>query len=406
MGCTCNEIQKKGISRNSSKTKYENKEDKNKGKKKKGNIIKGNEIKEIGINKLEEKRAKEYLEKLYKSYYSAKTYFCLNELKEKEVDAICKLRKITSAQDLLKEGKYKRINIKELPGEMTSEYITDKKEEERQKEIKKIIKCLEKEKEIAQKEMDEKLNELKLNIKNIKKEDVNNFKKESKIILDKQKIKIENISKDIARVKETLKSEYIPVPYYIMGFEEYQMQKINNDIPENIIRINISNLTYSKSNPLIILNLKINDDINMMKEIKGKNNNDINATFDWKINESNYKSIIKSRIDIILERTYTIKSNKKKGSSNISLRQLSSRSLIEESCKIEMDSGKSNEYIDISIKIRTPFFEKEYESSYREVLKIQKIYPQFSINEEKENFNDNDDSLDKLFEEIQKNNKK
>ena len=289
---------------------------------------------------------------------------------------------------------------------MTSEYITDKKEEERQKEIKKIIKCLEKEKEIAQKEMDEKLNELKLNIKNIKKEDVNNFKKESKIILDKQKIKIENISKDIARVKETLKSEYIPVPYYIMGFEEYQMQKINNDIPENIIRINISNLTYSKSNPLIILNLKINDDINMMKEIKGKNNNDINATFDWKINESNYKSIIKSRIDIILERTYTIKSNKKKGSSNISLRQLSSRSLIEESCKIEMDSGKSNEYIDISIKIRTPFFEKEYESSYREVLKIQKIYPQFSINEEKENFNDNDDSLDKLFEEIQKNNKK
>jgi hypothetical protein len=52
---------------------------------------------------------------------------------------------------------------------MTSEYITDKKEEERQKEIKKIIKCLEKEKEIAQKEMDEKLNELKLNIKNIKK---------------------------------------------------------------------------------------------------------------------------------------------------------------------------------------------------------------------------------------------
>ena len=402
MGCTCSESKNERISK--IKAKYENKEYKFKGYEKKGNENKGHKNKEFKVNKLDEKKAKEYLEKLYKSYYSAKTYFCLNELKEKEVDAIDKLRKITSAQELLKEGKYKKINIKELPGEITSEYITDKKEDERKKDIKKIIECLEKEKEIAQKEMDEKLNELKLNIKNIKKEDINNFKEESKIILDKQKNKIENISKDIARVKETLKSEYIPVPYYIMGYEEYQMPIINNDIPENIIRINVNNLTYSKSNPLIILNLKIDDDTNMRKEIKGKINSDINAKFDWKINESNYKRIIKSKIEIILERTYSIKSNKQKGTSNISLRQLSNRSLIEESCKIEMNSGKSSEYIDISIKIRTPFFEQEYESNYKEVLKIQKIYPQFSINEEKENLSE--DSLDKLYEEIQQNNRK
>ena len=330
-----------------------------------------------------------------------------------------KIKKIILAQELLKEGKYTKININKLPKEITSEYITDKKEEERKNEIKKIIKCLEKDKEIAQKEMNGKLDELKLTTQNLNKADVYSFKEESKAILDKQKSKIEKISKDISKVKETLKSKYIPVPYYIMGYEEYQMEIINKDIPKNIIHINISNLTYSKSNPLIILNLQINKDINMKKEIKGKNKSDINETFDWEINECNYKDIIRSRIEIILERTYVIKSNKQKGTSDISLKQLGNRSLIEESCKIEMNSGKSNEYIDISIKIRSPLFEKEYESHFREVLKIQKIYPQFILEEEKEkqkenvndldfdinngNNNDNEDSLDKLYEEIQLN---
>ena len=93
----------------------------------------------------------------------------------------------------------------------------------------------------------------------INKEDINNFKEESKIILDKYKSKIENISKDIARVKETLKNKYIPVPYYIMRYKKYQIQKRNNDILENINIINVRNIAYSKSNLLIPIYLSYNN---------------------------------------------------------------------------------------------------------------------------------------------------
>ena len=197
-----------------------------------------------------------------------------------------------------------------------------------------------------------------------------------------------------------------------MKSEEYQMEIINEDIPENIMRINVSNLTYSKSNPLIILNLKINDNNNLKKEIKGKTNIDINGTFDWNINESNYKNLIRSKIDIILERTYMIKNDKIKGISEIQLRRLNDSSLIEENCRIKMNSGKSDENIYISIKIRAPFFQKEYKKNYRDVIEIKKIYPKFIIEEKKENdinigidfdnnIDDNENSLDKMLKEIE-----
>ena len=260
-------------------------------------------------------------------------------------------------------------------------------------------------------EMKKKIAELKENSKNTNKLNINKFKDDSKEILDKIKIKKDKISKDIERVKETLKSEYIPVPDYIMKSEEYQMEIINEDIPENIMRINVSDLTYSKSNPLIILNLKINDNTIMSKEIKGKKNTDINETFDWNIKECNNKSLIRAKIDIILERTYIIKDNKIKGISEIQLRRLSDSSLIEENYKIKMNSGKIDENIDISIKIRSPFFQKQYKKNYRDVLEIKRIYPKFITEEEKEkekdiNIDDNENSLDKMLEEIEKNTKK
>lgn len=385
--------------------------DEEKTKRKQKKVGEKNE-EEICINKLGEEETKEYLESLYKSYYSAKTYFCENEFKEKEVDAINKLRDIVSAQELLKNGKCEMIDIDKLPKKITSEYITGYNEEEKKKKIEEIIECLNKEKEIAEIEMKKKIEQLKSNIKNINKLNINKFKEDSKEILDKIKIKKENISKEIERVKETLKSEYIPVPDYIMKSVEYQMEIIDEDIPENIMHINVSNLTYSKSNPLIILNLNVNDNIILKKEIKGKKNSDINETFDWNIKEyNNNKSLIRSKIEIILERTYKIKNDKIKGISEIQLRRLSDSSLIEENCKIKMNSGKADENIDISIKIRAPFFQKQYKTNYRDAIEIKKIYPKYITEEEKEKENDNncydnEFSLDKMLEEINKNTKK
>ena len=412
MGCTCFTEDQTG--------KKENSFNENKKKKRK---IKKDLEEEIDVNIEEDidediekeieqmnnmnnkEKIKKKLKSLYESYYAAKTYFCSNDFKEKELDAITKLKKIIEFQNFLKEGKYKEINMKEFPDEITPQYITDYSDKERKKKIEEILNRLNLELDDAKNSLNKKLEEIKGRTKFIKKENIENFKQESKKILDIEKNRVEKIKKEIAIINEISKDEYIPIPECIIENEEYQIEKINDDIPKNVMRININNLTYSKSNPLIIINLKF-DNIDMKKEIKAKNRNDINDTFDWEINEKDYKNIIRNRITILLERTYLIKKNKIKGSCEISLRNFRDSDLIEGSHRIKMISGKDDNYIDVSIKIREPIYEKQYEISFREVLKIKRVYPKFSVegdnymNKNNEN-NKNDESINKLLEEIE-----
>ena len=414
MGCTC--------FTEDTERKTENSLNENKQKKKKRKIKKDleeeidDDIEEVMDEDIEKEieqmnnmnnkeKIKEKLKSLYESYYAAKTYFCSNDFKEKELDAITKLKKIIEFQNFLKEGKYKKINMKEFPDEITPQYITDYSDKERKKKIEEILNRLNLELDDAKNSLNKKLEEIKGRTKFIKKENIENFKQESKKILDIEKNRVEKIKKEIAIINEISKDEYIPIPECIIENEEYQIEKINDDIPKNVMRININNLTYSKSNPLIIINLKF-DNIDMKKEIKAKNRNDINDTFDWEINEKDYKNIIRNRITILLERTYLIKKNKIKGSCEISLRNFRDRDLIEGSHRIKMISGKDDNYIDVSIKIREPIYEKQYEISFREVLKIKRVYPKFSVegdnymNKNNEN-NKNDESINKLLEEIE-----
>ena len=355
-------------------------------------------------NNWSKKKLEKYLNKLYKSYYAAKTYFCSNDLKEKEVDAIKNCKKIISAQDLLKQGKHKTININELPKEITPEYITGYNEKERIEKINYILNRLKEQKEDAKRSLNEKLEELKQKTKKVKKEDIEAFKIESKQILDNEKNKISELSKEIESINGILNNKYIPVPEYIIQNEDYKIEKINKDIPENTIRISVSDLTYTKSNILIKINLKFNDNIINSKEIIGKNKNDINETFEWVLNEKDFNYLMRKRIEIILERTYMIKKNKIKGTSEISLRNLSKSDIVGGVTRLKMESGKDDQFIDVTIKIRSPLLEKEYETASREVLKIKKIYPEFDINGDNYNLsnkNEIDISVNKILQEIE-----
>jgi hypothetical protein len=93
------------------------------------------EIENEDDDKENEEKMKNNLENLFKSYYIAKTYFCENEFKEKEVDAIRKCKKIIEAKELLEQGLFKKIKEKELPKEITPEYITGYTEEKLQEAI-------------------------------------------------------------------------------------------------------------------------------------------------------------------------------------------------------------------------------------------------------------------------------
>jgi len=122
------------------------------------------------------------------------------------------------------------------------------------------------------------------------------------------------------------------------------------------------------------------NDININKEIKGKNKDEINAEFTWEFNETQYKNLIKYKIEIALGRTYAIKSMKVKGKGELPLRNLRSSSSMYESVKLKMESGKEDTSIDIEIKLRSPIIDKEYEDDFRDIIKIEKIYPEFKFN--------------------------
>ena len=292
------------------------------------------ENKTMNKNK-DEETIKNNLDFLYNSYYNAKTYFYSNDLKEKEFDAIQKCKKIFEAKKLLEEGKSNEINMKELPKEITPEYITGYTKEERKKNFEKIINKLNEEKEIAKKSLEKKIEEAKKMAGRLKKENIEKFKIESKKILDVEKGKIDKLNKDITLMNQILEKEYIPVPDYIMSNEEYKIEKINQDIPENVMRINVSNLTYTKSNPMVVLYLKLDENNEKKKEIKPKNENGINETFDWVFDEKGIRNLVRNKINIYLFRTYVIKKDKPKGESELSLRTLKNTDSAEDKCLVE-----------------------------------------------------------------------
>ena len=366
MGCNCTEMTRP------------NRRNKSNNKSEEADTSVLNEDKKID-NNLSEEKMKQLLDSLEKVYYSAKTYFYSNDFKEKEVDAIRKCEQISLAKEKLKNGQYKEIDVKKFPKEITPEYINGYKKEERKEKIEFIINKLKQEREDVIKRKNQKLEELKKESKNVNKNDIKQFKDYAKNILENEENKIKELNKQINEMNNIINEEYIPVPDYIIENEEYKVEKVNENIPDNTLKINVSNLSYTKSNPIIILNLKSDDNIIRTNEIKGKTNNDINNSFDWLFTEKEYKNLLRNKIEIILQRAYMFKSNKIKGISEISLKELKSCDTAGGIVKLKMASGKSDQNIDVTINIRSAIIDKEYETAYREVLKIKKIYPKFDI---------------------------
>lgn len=342
---------------------------------KKSDVSKTNEKDKV-LNKKSEEETKILLETLYKSYYSAKTYFNNNELKDQEFDAVQCIKKIIAAQDMIKEGKCKQINIEDLPKKINSEYITGYSPEERKKKINDIIAQFNKEREDSQKIFNNKVNEMKKKFNKMNQAEKDSLKK----ILDQDKKDIDYISKEILIIKKTLENDYIPVPLCMTTNKAYKREKINPDIEENTMQIKVNGISYSKSNPIVILAIN-GDNIKVHKEIKGTNQDDFYCEFSWKFTAEQYRNLVKNKIDIVLGRTYTIKSTKVKGKGELPLRRLKDISSLDEPVKLKMESGKSDTIIDIEIKLRSPLVNKEYEEDFREILKIVKVYPQFKFDE-------------------------
>ena len=338
------------------------------------NISKKSDKTKVVLNKKSKEETKIILESLFNSYYSAKTYFNKNELKEKEVDAIHCLKKINEAKEMLEEGKHHKINLAELPKKINSEYITGYTPEERKKKINEIITKLKEDEKETRKILNKKMEEVKKILIKTKNKDMDKYRP----YLDVEKNHLTAISKDIKAIEKTLIDDYIPVPSFIYEQKPCKKEKVNKDIEENTMEIKVSGLTYTKSNPIVYLVIR-GDNFNVTKEIKGKNQDDIYSAFTWNFSNEQFKNLIKYKIEIALGRTYAIKSTKIKGRGELVLRKLKSSSSMEELVKLKMESGKEDTSIDIEIKLRSPIIDKEYEEDFRDVIKLIKIYPKFKF---------------------------
>ena len=338
------------------------------------NISKKSDKTKVVLNKKSKEETKIILESLFNSYYSAKTYFNKNELKEKEVDAIHCLKKINEAKEMLEEGKHHKINLAELPKKINSEYITGYTPEERKKKINEIITKLKEDEKETRKILNKKMEEVKKILIKTKNKDMDKYRP----YLDVEKNHLTAISKDIKAIEKTLIDDYIPVPSFIYEQKPCKKEKVNKDIEENTMEIKVSGLTYTKSNPIVYLVIR-GDNFNVTKEIKGKNQDDIYSAFTWNFSNEQFKNLIKYKIEIALGRTYSIKSTKIKGRGELVLRKLKSSSSMEELVKLKMESGREDTSIDIEIKLRSPIIDKEYEEDFRDVIKLIKIYPKFQF---------------------------
>ena len=197
------------------------------------------------------------------------------------------------------------------------------------------------------------------------------FKEKAKRIMDKENEKINLLTEHIKKMNEIIKNEYIPIPEYIIVYEECQKEKINEEIPQNQLFITIKNISYEESNLKIILSI-----MNKKQEIQCKKGKEIDETFKWEFFPDNFIDLFNNNLNLSL-----MLNNLLKGQAKIPLKNLKKNNKVEQTVKIQMENEEeeenNNTFIDVSIKIRKALIEPEYENKEEEFLRIKKYYPKF-----------------------------
>ena len=322
-----------------------------------------------------EDKTRLYVDLLLQQYLSAKDYFKENDFKEQEKDCIEKCKQIILAKKKIQNGNIKEVNLNELPKSIKPEYIYGYSSEERVSKFKEILSELIKQKD----EINQKKKNYTEKLQKLNKRDFAKVKDQAKSVLDSYQNKINKYNETIENIKEKFKDKWVPAPEFCRIEEEDKVEKINNDIPENTMRIHIGKTDYEKDN--VYLKVKLNTtDKELTKEIQLKGNKDFNETWDWTFEKNEYKFLFKKNLEIELERTYWYKfgGSNVKGSAKIELRSLKDNTQLTGNYKMELVSKRMTPSINVSINLRTPFSEKQYETVTKEVFNVKKIYPPFN----------------------------
>ena len=306
--------------------------------------------KKINVEDIKKLPIYRLLLKRFFEYKSAVDYFKNHNLQSHRQKAIQDVTKIIwLMKQIREENCSEKINEKEIPQEITPEYIYGYSMKERLEKFKMIIQRLLKEKEQLSKALSS---------------------GQSKQILLKYNSLI-NV------LVEQVKNKWIPAPLYKIVTKDILNKVINNEIPENTLILTIGETTYDKQKIFLIIEMKNGNKTKREKVIPIKGNNFNNKKIKWKFTPDEFKSLGDAKINIALYQHSFLCSNIK-GHINLKLEELKNKSTIKQKCNIKQVNKKAISTIKITIEIRESILKNEIKlSGKRELIKITQVFKPF-----------------------------
>ena len=309
------------------------------------------------------------IEKRIKDYDLAIKYFKENDLTEQKEKAEEDKKKLINSLEKVKSEKSEEITENNIPKEITPEYINGYSNDERIKRYFDIITKIIAEKQKLQTELENEIKELKkfnkAQILSMKEEIQNDFEK-----IKNKKIKYDEI---INILKEDFQNPWIPAPLISETDEDTQVEKINEDVPENTIRITFGKTDYKKNKNVYLkanlVDTKHEDTWNQ------KNVGDWSHIIEWQLDEKEYAEISEKKFHFEVYEKLKNK-DKFKGEGTFELKDLKDKNSFGEKFHFELQTKRTEPIIDLNFKIRK-CINPTYDNFKKRILCFTKFYPAF-----------------------------
>ena len=305
-------------------------------------------------------------------YRAALDYFKNNELAEQRIDATDKAKLICIELKKIQDGKWKEVNEFKLPDPVTPEYIYGYKKQQRLEKFKKIILELGKQRKTVSDQLNTKLADLKKHPSKIKK-DKDGCVKE----LNELKLKKEKYDKIINLLKEKFQDVWVPAPLFVEQEKEIQIEKINKDVPENHVHIIFGKTTYSKDKSIYLV-VKMLEEPKKEDKFDQKKPGEWTHQTDWLLEKSQFKNFFRAKIKVEIYEKKFFKDSQK-GWFEMDPKELKTQSEFSRSFPINLESGRKDQVVEVTFKVRTPCKEPEFITELVPHFQVTKIYPPFSL---------------------------
>ena len=321
-----------------------------------------------------ENKAKSELKKLIedriKEYDLAIEYFKENNLQINLVKGQEDKKILVESLEKVNSGKLSEVNEKNLPKEITPEYICGYSNDERIKKYFEIITKIIAEKQKLQTELENEIKELK----KLSKDQILSMKDE--IQKDFEKIKNKKIKYDeiINILKEDFQNKWIPAPLYSETEEDTNVEVINEDVPENTIKIIFEKTSYLKYNRKVFIKGKLSN--TTLEEVwEQKAAGDWSHTIEWQLDEDEYKDISNRIFEFeVFEKVK--KGEKHKGKGSIKLSDLKDKNSFGKNFEFDLQTKRIVPWVKITFQIRN-CIEPSYDNFKKRIFCFTKFYPPF-----------------------------